>query len=363
MVSQIVIAIWFNELVLNKMINIVKKTHCMQELVNNRKYKKLLEDIGDVYMKARERAFRAVNEELTRGNWQTGKYIVEYEQEGKVKAEYGKKLILQLSKDLTLRYGKGFNKSNLVYMRLFYIKYPKGVTASHLLSWSHYSELLKISDELERDFYEQQSIIENWGVRELRRNKKTALFQRIAVSKDKKQILELAKKGHLPKDETDLGKNPFVFEFLGITESNIYTETELESKLIDNLQKFLLELGKGFAFVGRQYRIMLANKHYYVDLVFYHYILNCFVLIDLKVNEVGHKDVGQMITYLNYFNAEVKKEADNETIGIILASEKDEVFVEYATASVTNKMAISKYTLYLPDKKVLQQKVKEIIDN
>lgn len=335
----------------------------MKADLNIQKYNKLIKDIGLVFIQAREKALKAVNEQLTLANWQIGKYIVEYEQEGSIKAEYGKKLILSLSKDLTLRYGKGFNKSNLVYMRLFYIKYPKGVTASHLLSWSHYYELLKISDDTERGFYEQQSIIENWGVRELRRQKKNALFQRIALSKDKTQILELSKKGHLPKDETDIGKNPYVFEFLGLPENNFYTETQLETKLISNLQQFLLELGKGFAFVGRQYKIMLANRHFYVDLVFYHYILDCFVLIDLKVNEVEHKDVGQMITYLNFFNAEVKKEADNETIGIILTSEKDDVFVEYATGSLTNKLAISEYTLYLPDKKILKQKVKEILDS
>ena len=335
----------------------------MKDIFDNRKYKKLLDNIGETFLSARKRAFTAVNTELTIGNWQTGKYIVEYEQDGKIKAEYGKKLILRLSRDLSLQYGKGFNKSNLVYMRLFYVKYSKGVTTSHLLSWSHYYELLKISDDIERDFYEQQIIIENWGVRELRRQKRTALFQRIAVSKDKKQILELSKKGHLPKNETDIGKNPFVFEFLGVPENNTYTETELEKKLINNLQQFLLELGKGFAFVGRQYRIMLANKHFYIDLVFYHYILDCFVLIDLKVNEVEHKDVGQMITYLNFFNAEVKKETDKETIGIILTSGKDDVFVEYATETVTNKLAVSEYTLYLPDKKSLKQKVREILDN
>jgi predicted nuclease of restriction endonuclease-like (RecB) superfamily len=333
----------------------------MNEIDKN-KYKKLIDKISTTFTNARQNAFKAVNKELTESYWYIGKYIIEFEQDGNHKAEYGKKLILQLSKDLTFKLGKGFNKSNLVYMRLFYSKYPKGVTASHLLSWSHYYELLKISNDTEREFYENQSIIENYGVRELRRQKKTALFQRIALSKDKEQILELAKRGHIPKDETEIGKNPFVFEFLGFPENNLYTENELESRLINNLQKFLMELGKGFAFVGRQYRIMLSNKHFYVDLVFYHYILNCFVLIDLKVNEVEHKDVGQMITYLNYFNAEIKKESDKESIGIILTSEKDDVFVEYATASITNKLAISEYTLYLPDTKLLKQKVKEILD-
>ena len=157
-------------------------------------------------------------------------------------------------------------------------------------------------------------------------------------------------------------KEPYVFEFLGVSQNNILSETQLETKLLDNLQQFLLELGKGFAFIGRQYKITLANKHNFVDLVFYNYILKCFVLIDLKVNEVEHKDVGQMITYLNYFNKKVANETDNETIGIILASEKDDIFVEYATASITNKLAIGEYQLYLPDKEILKEKVKEILD-
>ena len=165
------------------------------------------------------------------------------------------------------------------------------------------------------------------------------------------------------KNEKDLIKNPYVFEFLGVPQPNLLSESQLETKLIDNLQEFLLELGKGFAFVGRQYKITLANKHNFVDLVFYNYILKCFVLIDLKVNEVEHKDIGQMITYLNYFNKEVINTSDNETIGIILASEKDDIFVEYATATLSNKLAVGEYQLYLPDKKVLKEKVKEILDN
>ena len=247
-------------------------------------------------------------------------------------------------------------------MRLFYIKYQKGVTASHLLSWSHYYELLKIKDDVEREFYENQTIIENWSIRELRRQKKTGLFQRIALSKNKDEILKLSKQGYNPENEHELIKEPYVFEFLGVPQNQILSETQLEKKLLDNLQHFLLELGKGFAFVGRQYKITLANKHNFVDLVFYNYILKCFVLIDLKINEVEHKDVGQMITYLNYFNKEIINETDNETIGIILASEKDDIFVEYATASVSNKLAIGEYQLYLPDKKILKEKVKQILD-
>ena len=334
----------------------------MDKLQKNIEYKELVEKISANYIKAKIKAFKAINDELTLSNWETGKYIVEFEQKGNIKSEYGKKLLDKLSRDLTEKHGTGFSRSNVVYMRLFYLKYPKGVTASHLLSWSHYYELLKIKDDIERSFYEKQTIIENWSIRELRRQKKTGLFQRIALSKNKKEILKLAKRGYKPENENDLIKEPYVFEFLGVTHGSILTETQLEKKLLDNLQHFLLELGKGFAFVGRQYKITLANKHNFVDLVFYNYILKCFVLIDLKVNEVEHKDVGQMITYLNYFNKEVINETDNETIGIILASEKDDIFVEYATASVTNKLAIGEYQLYLPDKEALKEKVKEILE-
>jgi len=175
-------------------------------------------------------------------------------------------------------------------------------------------------------------------------------------------LLKLAKERYKPINEKNLIKDPYVFEFLGVQRNNLKSESELETKLVDNLQQFLLELGKGFAFVGRQYKITLANKHNYVDLVFYNYILKCFVLIDLKVNEVEHKDVGQMITYLNYFNKEVIDKLDNETIGIILVKEKDDVFVEYATESISNKLAIGEYQLYLPDKKLLKEKVKEILE-
>ncbi len=334
----------------------------MIQLFKNKEYTGLVDKISHNYIKARQKAFKAINDELTLSNWEAGKYIVEFEQKGNIKAEYGKKLLEKLSKDLTIRHGAGFSRSNIVYMRLFYLKYPKGVTVSHLLSWSHYYELLKIKNDLEREFYEKQTILENWSVRDLRRQKKTGLFQRIALSKNKSEILKLAKQGYIPKNEKDLLKEPYVFEFLGISQQNILTETQLEAKLITNLQKFLLELGKGFAFIGRQYKITLANKHNFIDLVFYNYILKCFVLIDLKVKEVEHKDVGQMITYLNYFNKEIASNSDNETIGIILASEKDDIFVEYATASITNKLAIGEYQLYLPDKEILKEKIKEILD-
>ena len=310
--------------------------------VSKKHYAKLLDKIGDILEKGRKAAAASVNNIMLMTYWEIGWEIVEFEQKGKVKADYGSKLLDRMARDLKNRYGKGFSRSNVIYMRLLYIKYPKSETLSHQLSWSHYFELLKISDDFERSFYEQQAILENWSIRELKRQKATALFQRIALSKDKEKILELSRIGNIIKDETSVLKDPYVFEFLNIPEKQKYSETHLEKRLIDNLQQFLLELGKGFAFIGRQYRISLANTHYYVDLVFYHRILKCFVLIDLKVDEVNHHDIGQMNMYLNYFKKEENVEGDNEPVGIILSKDKDEVLVEYATGGISNKLFVSK---------------------
>ena len=242
-----------------------------------------------------------------------------------------------------------------------YLKYPKSETLSHQLSWSHYFELLKIEDDLERSFYEKQCIHEKWSNRELKRQKNSALFRRLALSKDKKGIMKLSEKGHVIENAEDLVKDPYVLEFLKIPEEHNYSEKELEQRIIDNLQMFLLELGKGFAFVGRQFRLTLGNRHYYVDLVFYHRILKCFILIDLKINEVNHADIGQMNTYLNYFKSEECSEGDNPPIGIVLAAEKDHVEIEYALGGISNKLFVSKYQLYLPDKKELENQLREAL--
>jgi len=324
-------------------------------------YNTLIYSIGIVLEKARKHVYSQINKILVKTYWNIGKQIIEYEQKGKEKAEYGSKLLDNLSKDLKLRYGKGFSRSNIIYMRLFYIKYSKSETLSHQLSWSHYFELLKVEDDLERSFYEKQCIKEKWSVRELKRQKNSALFERIALSKDKKGILELAQKGHIIKKAEDLVKDPYVLEFLGISEDYKYSEKELEKKIINNLQKFLLELGRGFTFVSRQFRMTLGNKHYYVDLVFYHRILKCFVLIDLKIDEVTHAGIGQMNMYINYFKKEEMTQEDNEPIGIILTKEKDKVVVEYALGGISNKLFVSKYKLYLPTKEELEKEVKKLL--
>jgi predicted nuclease of restriction endonuclease-like (RecB) superfamily len=242
-------------------------------------------------------------------------------------------------------------------MRLLYLRYPIGQKPSHQLSWSHYVELLKLDDDLERSFYEQQAIREKWSVPELMRQKKASLFLRLAAGKDKAAILQLAAQGQPIVQPDDLLREPYVFEFLKIPEAHLASEKQLETLLCDHLQSFLLELGKGFTFVGRQYRITINNTHYRVDLVFYHRILRCFVLLDLKLDDVQHHDIGQMNLYLGYFAAEENVEGDNPPIGIILSRHKDELLVEYATYQMNSRLFVQKYQLYLPDREELRQQL------
>lgn len=324
-------------------------------------YRNLLTKIGATYTHGQVQAIHAVNHELIATCWQVGQHIVEFEQAGQLRAEYGKALIQQLANDLTLRHGKGFSRSNLIRIRQFYLVYPKGATLSHLLSWSHVVELLKIDDPLERSFYEQQTVHERWSVRELIRQKDSALFLRLAASRDKAGILKLAAVGQIPEQPADLLREPYVFEFLKIPEPYRVSENQLETLLCDHLQQFLLELGKGFTFVRRQYRLTLNNTHYRVDLVFYHRILRCFVLIDLKINEVQHQDIGQMNLYLGYFANEENTEGDNPPIGIILSRHKDELLVEYATYQMNSQLFVQKYQLYLPDREELRRELENTL--
>ena len=325
-------------------------------------YNKLLADIGLAIETARQNAVKAINTELVKANWEIGRHIVEFEQKGNERAEYGSALLARLSKDLRHLYGKGFGRRNILDMRRFYLAFSKWQTVSAKLSWSHYISLISITDDVERKFYEKQTINQNLSVRELDRQINSALFERLALSKDKRGVLQLSEKGHLITQSHEAVKDPYVLDFLKIPPSHRMTEKHLEQRIIDNLQQFLLELGKGFAFVARQFRISLRNKHYSIDLVFYHRILKCFVLIDLNTKKVNHGDIGQMNLYLNYFKAEENTEGDGEPIGIILSAEKDEVMVEYAMGGISNKIFVSKYQLYLPDKKQLQKRIKAIMN-
>ncbi len=333
----------------------------MTKLYSQKNYKHLIQEIGSILEKSRKQAYKTINNILVQTYLEIGKRIVEFEQEGKLTAEYGSKLLTNLSKELSA-YGKGFSRSNLTYMRLFYIKYTKSETVSHQLSWSHYFELLKVDDDLARSFYEKQCIKEQWSVRELKRQKNSMLFERIALSKDKKGVLKLSERGEIVETSKDIIREPYVLEFLGIPEDYKYSEKELEQKIIDNLQMFLLELGKGFTFVKRQFRITLNNRHFYADLVFYHRILKCFVIIDLKIGEVDHGDIGQMNMYLNYFKTEENTKNDNNPIGIILSAEKEHISVQYALGGISNKLFVSKYQLYLPKKDELEAEVKKLLE-
>lgn len=327
------------------------------ELTTDTGYQSLLGKISEVYATGQARAAQAVNVHITETYWQIGRDIVEFEQGGNIRADYGKALLTKLSRDLTLRHGKGFSRSNMIYMRLLYLHYSKGQKPSDLLSWSHHVELLRIDDPVERSFYEKQAIREKWSVPELQRQKKSSLFLRLAAGKDKDAILQLAAQGQIIAQPADLLRDPYVFEFLKIPEPHQVSETDLETRLCDHLQPFLLELGKGFTFVGRQYRITLNNTHYRVDLVFYHRILRCFVLIDLKINDLKHHDIGQMNMYLGYFAAEENIEGDNPPIGIIFTRNKDELLVEYATYQMNSQLFVQKYQLYLPDREELRREL------
>ena len=324
-------------------------------------YFELINDIGILLHESRVKTYYAINNILLQTYWQIGEKIINYEQHGEERAEYGSNLLNRLSKDLKSKYGKGFSRRNILNMRNFYFLYPKWQTVPAKLNWSHFVELLSISDDLARSFYEKQSVHENWSVRELKRQRQSGLFERLALSKNKQEVLDLAKHGLIVTSPEDAVKDPYILEFLDIPENRSVSENELEAKLINNLGMLLLELGKGFSFVGRQYRVTINNTHFFVDLVFYHSILKCYVLIDLKIGKVHHQDIGQMNMYLNYFKEEENRDDDNEPIGIVLAADKDEIMVKYATGSISNKLFVSQYKLYLPDKKELENKLKTLM--
>ena len=317
-------------------------------------YDILLQNIGQELTRGRQRVVSAVNAAMIESYWRIGQYIVEYEQKGNEKAVYGSDVLNRLSRDLTDIYGKGFSHSNLIYIRKFYISYPKSQTLSDFLTWSHYVELLKIDDPLERSFYEKQAEQEQWGVRELKRQMKSMLFHRLALSTNKDEVMRLAKQGKIIERPEDILKEPYVFEFTGLPQLPVYKEGDLEQALVDNLSLFFLELGKGFTYVGRQQKFTIDGRTYKVDLVFYHRILKCFVLIDLKRGEVQHEDIGQMNFYLNYYREEMNTEGDTEPIGIILGASQNKLTLHYALQNISNQVFVSHYQLYLPDRAQLE---------
>ena len=326
-------------------------------------YDRLLQSVGDTLNKGRSAAAMAVNTAMVRTYWEIGRQIVEFEQKGNEKAEYGTSLLKQLSRDLSDRYGNGFSMSNVNKMRKMYVTYPILQTVSAKLTWSHYVELLKIDDPMERSFYEKESENEHWGVRELKRQMKSMLFHRLALSTDKKEVLRLSREGQIIERPEDILKEPYVFEFTGIPQLPVYEEGDLEEALVNNLSLFFLELGKGFAYIGRQQKMVIGGRTYKVDLVFYHRILKCFVLIDLKRGEVLHEDIGQMNFYLNYYREEMNTEGDTEPIGIILGAYQDKLVMHYALQNITNQVFVSHYQLYLPNREQLEAEFRRFMGN
>jgi len=346
--------------------------------------------VRDILESAKSNVARTVNTTQVVANWLIGREIVEAEQAGEHRAAYGKQLLKSLSARITEGYGRGFSVSSLQYMRSFFLAYPKllqldGDRSSQALdsiqhalrvksegdavgmlnaalSWTHYRTLLKVERPQARNFYEIESVKNSWSARELERQISSLLFDRLAKSKDKQAMLKLANEGFVPEKPIDMLKDPMVLEFLELPESAKLVESTLEQTLIDNLQTFLLELGKGFAFVSRQERITLDGDHFYIDLVFYHTILKCFVLIDLKTDKLSHGDLGQIQFYVNYYNRERRSEGDNPTIGLVLCPDKNDAVVQYTLGEQQERnIFTSRYQLYLPSEEELKQELQREI--
>ena len=334
----------------------------------------LFQDVKTLLESSRNRVAETVNSVMVQTYFEIGKLIVNDEQHGNKKAEYGAETLKNLSSELMSEFGKGFSIQNLERMRKFYIFWSKssalsgefekdGKISNLSLSWSHYVRLLSLKNDAERSFYETETLNNYWSTRELDRQINSALFERIVLSKDKKAVLEYnLSKYHTPQKPQDIIRNPYVLEFLGLEEQSKYSENDLEQAIIGNLQKFLLEFGNGFSFIARQKRFSFGNDHFYIDLVFYNRLLKCFVLVDLKINKLTHQDIGQMQMYVNMYDRLEKKAWENPTIGLILCKEKDEIVVEFTLPKDSNIFA-SEYQLYLPSKEQLIKQIEDAEEN
>ncbi|PKF73628.1 YhcG family protein [Chryseobacterium sp. PMSZPI] len=307
----------------------------------------LFQSVKEIIKQSREKVFRIANSTLLLTYWQIGKLIVENEQQGKERAEYGKYTLKNLSQKLTLEFGKGFDYTNLSNMRKFYIAFPIVDTLSQQLSWSHYRLLSSQDNKHKRSYYLNEAVQNNWNVRDLKRQINSLAYERV-----------LEHKKSSTESIHSVLKDPYIFEFLGLTANEQISEREIETAIIDHIQKFLLEFGKGFAFVARQQHIATDTSDFYIDLVFYNYILKCFVIIDLKTGELSHQDIGQIDMYVRMYDDMKRGEGDNPTIGILLCSEKDETIVKYSVLNDKNNLFASKYLLYLPK----EEELKQIID-
>lgn len=338
--------------------------------------KLFLQQASDILENARKSAKTALNLAMVYSYYEVGRMIVEEEQRGRERAGYGKYIIKELSEYLTELLGKGYSVTNLKQMRQFYQIYSTDTIGQTLsdqfpnlpvtktgrkffLSWSHYLKLMRIENTEERHFYEIESAKNDWSLSELKRQFNSALYGRLLLSTDKDNIQKLAKEGQIVEKSSDLVKDPYILEFLGLQELPSYSESELESKIIDNLQTFLLELGTGFTFVARQERFTFEEEHFKVDLVFYNRLLRCFVLFDLKIGELKHQNIGQMQMYVHYYDRKIKLEDENQTIGIILCKDKNQSVVEMTLPEDNNQIFASKYQTVLPSKEELKKLLEE----
>lgn len=340
---------------------------------NTQRIEKLYLKISTYIDSAKESFQRTIDTEMVKAYWLIGRDIVKEEQHGKTRAEYGSYLLKDLSKKLSRSYGKGFGLSTLKDMRQFYLTYSKRPIShavrgqskekpfSHNLGWIHYRALMRVDRSEARRFYEIEAEKNHWSGRELERQIDSLLYDRLAKSKDKKGLLKLAQKGHEINSPADAIKEPLILEFLGLPESHRLVESKLEISLINNLQQFLLELGKGFAFVARQKRLTLDGEHFYADLVFYHIILKCYVVIDLKTKKLTHSDLGQMLLYVNYFDKEIKTDSDYPTIGLILCTKKSDSMVKYMLGDKNKQIFAKKYQFHLPTEEELKAELKREI--
>ena len=313
---------------------------------------KFYDGIKKILSDARQKVYATANFAMVEAYWEIGKSIVE-KQGGNATSEYGEGLIKKLSEQMTKDFGKGFTIANLKNMRQFYLAFPNRYTLCSQLSWSHYRLIMRVDDEKARNFYVDECAKANWSVRQLERQITTFSYQRLLASHGNYDVVADTTKREPAKKPEDIIRDPYVLEFLGLEQCSSFYESDLEQGLIDHLQKFLLELGRGFAFIGRQERITFDNQHFYIDLVFYNYILKCFVLIDLKTGKLTHQDIGQMQMYVNYYTREKKNEGDNPPIGILLCAEKNDAVVKYTLPEDNKQIFASKYMLYLPSEEEL----------
>ncbi len=326
--------------------------------------KNYIQDIKQILAQARQKAYTAVNAAMVEAYWQIGKRIVEEEQNGKERADYGKEIIQTISDEMTKEFGKGFTGRNIRNFRQFYLTFPNPEiwkTLSSKLSWSHFQRVLKVSDEKARMYYLREAAENTWSVRTLDRNISTLYYQRL-LSSDNKEVVKnemLEKTKNLQHNTLDFIKNPAVLEFLNLPTGLSYTEKELEKALIDNLQKFILELGKGFAFVARQEHVKAETSDFYIDLVFYNYILKCFVIVELKTHKISHQDIGQLDMYVRMYDDLKKQESDSPTIGLLLCTETDSIIAKYSVLSENKQLFASKYIDYLPTEEELVREIEQ----